>query len=143
MVFFFSSRRRHTRWTGDWSSDVCSSDLGDVGRELAGDLDRIGSPVTRADLERCRASTAEPLSVNLGAGVLFNTPPPTHGLVSLMILGLFDRLAVRDAEGFDHIHGLVESTKRAARVRDRYLTDPQRLPHPPDRYLDRAFLDAE
>src|SRR5690348_17390589 len=28
--FFFSSRRRHTRWTGDWSSDVCSSDLGRV-----------------------------------------------------------------------------------------------------------------
>src|SRR6267154_5921011 len=26
-MFFFSSRRRHTRWTGDWSSDVCSSDL--------------------------------------------------------------------------------------------------------------------
>src|SRR6266487_5874591 len=27
VLFFFSSRRRHTRWTGDWSSDVCSSDL--------------------------------------------------------------------------------------------------------------------
>src|SRR6266581_4673146 len=27
MWFFFSSRRRHTSWTGDWSSDVCSSDL--------------------------------------------------------------------------------------------------------------------
>src|SRR5438876_6693581 len=27
IYFFFSSRRRHTRWTGDWSSDVCSSDL--------------------------------------------------------------------------------------------------------------------
>src|SRR5690242_21091903 len=26
--FFFSSRRRHTRLTCDWSSDVCSSDLG-------------------------------------------------------------------------------------------------------------------
>src|SRR5208337_2589904 len=25
--FFFSSRRRHTRYIGDWSSDVCSSDL--------------------------------------------------------------------------------------------------------------------
>src|SRR5438876_7588030 len=25
--FFFSGRRRHTTWTGDWSSDVCSSDL--------------------------------------------------------------------------------------------------------------------
>src|SRR5437764_15014595 len=27
MCFFFSSRRRHTRYIGDWSSDVCSSDL--------------------------------------------------------------------------------------------------------------------
>src|SRR5437879_11475611 len=26
-LFFFSSRRRHTRYIGDWSSDVCSSDL--------------------------------------------------------------------------------------------------------------------
>src|SRR3712207_7594587 len=26
--FFFSSRRRHTRYWRDWSSDVCSSDLG-------------------------------------------------------------------------------------------------------------------
>src|SRR5439155_7908055 len=26
-LFFFSSRRRHTRWPRDWSSDVCSSDL--------------------------------------------------------------------------------------------------------------------
>src|SRR5207253_4847760 len=28
LLFFFSSRRRHTRWPRDWSSDVCSSDLG-------------------------------------------------------------------------------------------------------------------
>src|SRR2546429_179921 len=29
MFFFFSSRRRHTRCSRDWSSDVCSSDLAD------------------------------------------------------------------------------------------------------------------
>src|SRR5690606_39869634 len=28
LLFFFSSRRRHTRFSRDWSSDVCSSDLG-------------------------------------------------------------------------------------------------------------------
>src|SRR5258706_7535723 len=28
-AFLFSSRRRHTRLVSDWSSDVCSSDLGD------------------------------------------------------------------------------------------------------------------
>src|SRR5690606_41822340 len=27
VIFFFSSRRRHTRFSRDWSSDVCSSDL--------------------------------------------------------------------------------------------------------------------
>src|SRR5437764_6987326 len=33
-LFFFSSRRRHTRYIGDWSSDVCSSDLDhDRGRD--------------------------------------------------------------------------------------------------------------
>src|SRR5690625_7414567 len=50
--FFFSSRRRHTRWPRDWSSDVCSSDLGGdrlldqihwqaVGLEGADDRDRF------------------------------------------------------------------------------------------------------
>src|SRR5438067_13376179 len=36
-IFFFSSRRRHTRSKRDWSSDVCSSDLdafGDTGQTL-------------------------------------------------------------------------------------------------------------
>src|SRR2546423_7029032 len=48
-----------------------------------------------------------------------------------------------EPESFDHVHGLVEATKRAFLVRDRYVTDPARLPHPPTRYLDTAFLDAE
>src|SRR5256885_9704684 len=34
IVFFFSSRRRHTRLQGDWSSDVCSSDLEQVTKIL-------------------------------------------------------------------------------------------------------------
>ena len=116
---------------------------GDVGREMTGDLDRVGSPVTRADLERCRATLAEPLSVTLDAGRAFNTPPPTQGLASLIILALFERLRVPQGEGFDHIHTLVEATKRAFGVRDRVITDPDDLPHPVDRYLDAKFLDAE
>src|SRR5690625_5521135 len=42
-MFFFSSRRRHTRWPRDWSSDVCSSDLNRLGRTLGKTaLGRIG-----------------------------------------------------------------------------------------------------
>ena len=116
---------------------------GDVAREMAADLERIGSPVTREDLVRHRAVAAEPLTVAISNGTLANTPPPTQGLASLLLLAIFDRLDVKTAEGFDHVHGLIEATKRAFRVRDRYLTDPDRLAHPPDRYLQPAFLDAE
>src|SRR5690625_7589583 len=51
-LFFFSSRRRHTRWPRDWSSDVCSSDLtvpitatGSGGGDRHGVLDRVAAHV--------------------------------------------------------------------------------------------------
>src|SRR5437763_11102856 len=40
-VFFFSSRRRHTRYIGDWSSDVCSSDLIDRAVDWTGIWSRV------------------------------------------------------------------------------------------------------
>lgn len=116
---------------------------GDVGREIAADLDAIGSPVTRDDLARYRALLAEPLSLRLNTATVYNTPPPTQGLASLLILGLFDRLAATSPESFDHVHGLIECTKRAFAVRDRTITDPDRLTHPPDRYLEPRHLDSE
>jgi len=116
---------------------------GDVGREIAADLERIGSPVTRGDLERFRARLREPLELPLASATLYNTPPPSQGLASLIILGLFERLRVSAAESFDHVHGLVEATKRAFRIRDRIVTDDERLPHPPDRSMEANFLDAE
>jgi oxamate amidohydrolase len=116
---------------------------GDAGRETAADLERIGSPLSRADLERYQARLAEPLRVSLASGTLFNTDAPTQGAVSLMILALFARLGVREAEGFDHIHGLVEATKRALRMRDRLITDPNYLSHSLERVLEERYLAGE
>ena len=116
---------------------------GDVGREIAADLARIGSPVTRADIAAVRAGLAEPLKLTIDAGTIYNLPPPTQGLASLIILGLFTRLRVPTAESFEHVHGLIEATKRAFRVRDRLITDPDRLPQPLAPFLEAKFLDAE
>ena len=116
---------------------------GDVGREISADLERIGSPLTRQDLERYRATLAEPLRIELPSGTVYNTDAPTQGAVSLMILALFARLNVTEAEGFDHIHGLVEATKRALRMRDRVITDPKHLPHALTRVLDDRFIAGE
>lgn len=116
---------------------------GDVGREIAADLERIGSPVTRADLEKYEAKIAEPLSVKVTGATLYNTPPPTQGLASLIILALFDRLRVAEGDSFAHIHGLIEATKRAFIVRDREVTDPDKIDGNLNRYLDAPFLDKE
>src|SRR5207248_4186272 len=43
LAFFFSSRRRHTRSYGDWSSDVCSSDLAADQRNVAADEARAAA----------------------------------------------------------------------------------------------------
>src|SRR5690606_41046317 len=40
LFFFFSSRRRHTRFSRDWSSDVCSSDLSQAGHPHSGGVRR-------------------------------------------------------------------------------------------------------
>src|SRR5579862_5162748 len=44
IFFFFSSRRRHTRWNCDWSSDVCSSDL--TGRAAGQPRTRVGEQLS-------------------------------------------------------------------------------------------------
>src|SRR5256886_8257255 len=47
VFFFFSSRRRHTRFDCDWSSDVCSSDLGGQGPGQVGPVqaqDQVRGP---------------------------------------------------------------------------------------------------
>src|SRR5258707_8984068 len=58
MLFFFSSRRRHTRYWRDWSSDVCSSDL--VDREEITVVGRIPEPAyAEGASEAEKAATVE------------------------------------------------------------------------------------
>src|SRR5437660_2861206 len=59
--FFFSSRRRHTRWPRDWSSDVCSSDLSLA--EAGGGQPRVKltlNPPCRVEVSLAMAPEHEP-----------------------------------------------------------------------------------
>ena len=114
---------------------------GELAERLGAGLARVGSPLRTSDLAAYRARFVEPLSVRLDDSTVYNLPPPTQGLSTLMILGLFERLGVTEGEGFAHVHGLVEATKRAFRVRERVVTDPQRAPADPRGFLIPATLD--
>ncbi|HWU02496.1 MAG TPA: gamma-glutamyltransferase [Novosphingobium sp.] len=97
---------------------------GALGRRIADDLALLGSPVSAGDLAAHVATRPAPLSVPIGGARLYNSAPPTQGFASLLILALFDRLAARHADGFDHVHGLVEATKQAFLLRDAHVGDP-------------------
>src|SRR2546426_4088885 len=86
--FFFSSRRRHTRLQGDWSSDVCSSDLSLSGLEVLPIAERAEQlePAPRQVLRRRIEQRAvvgegdvvqiEAVVVGGGGGPAPPSPPP-------------------------------------------------------------------
>ena len=99
---------------------------GKLAKSIARDLAAVGSPLAAADLKRHRAKLVAPLALRHSLGTVYNLPPPTQGLVSLLILGMLDVLDVGAAgpASADFVHLAVEATKRAFAVRDHCLTDP-------------------
>src|SRR2546426_12825899 len=79
--FFFSSRRRHTRLQGDWSSDVCSSDLFTAAFRAPAGPGQAGAPAkdVTAVLTGGRPKTKPALSgrghrLDDGRGMFFHPP---------------------------------------------------------------------
>jgi oxamate amidohydrolase len=101
---------------------------GDVGREMAADLERAGTPITRNDLSRYRAVERTPLSARLKDCTIHMPQPPSQGFAALLMLGIFDELGVARGETVEHMHGLMEAVKRANTLRDRVVTEFERIP---------------
>ena len=99
---------------------------GELARQIGADLAAIGSPVTGADLARHQAQIKPPLHLRLSDATLYNMAPPTQGLASLLILGIYDRIRQTgwNPDNVEGIHALVESTKQAFLLRDKYVGDP-------------------
>jgi gamma-glutamyltranspeptidase/glutathione hydrolase len=87
-----------------------------------------------------------PLALAHSLGTVYNLPPPTQGIASLLILGILDGLETASVGPFsaDFVHLAVEATKRAFAVRDHCVTDPAymtidvRSLLKPDRILELA-----
>ncbi len=116
---------------------------GELGRAIGKELQRLGSPLSHADLSGHRAQLCKPLVLHHAQGLVYNFPPPTQGLVSLLILGVLDRLNVGRYNHLsaDYIHLAVEATKRAFAIRDHYITDPAYMKTEAQHFLEPAKLD--
>src|SRR3989449_3803093 len=81
LCFFFSSRRRHTRCSRDWSSDVCSSDLAFAATNEAGGVNgrklRLVALDDGYEPERTRSVMKELAGSPRGFGLIGNLGTPT------------------------------------------------------------------
>jgi gamma-glutamyltranspeptidase/glutathione hydrolase len=117
---------------------------GDLARSLARDLAFVGSPLTIDDLRGHRAGWRTPLALAHSLGSVYNVPPPTQGVVSLMLLGMLDVLDIgaTDPNGADYVHLCVEAVKQAFAVRDRHVTDPAYMTQDAQDLLAPAHIEA-
>ena len=115
---------------------------GPLARDIAADLARAGTLLTIEDLEAHNARILTPLNVQLSTGTVWNMPPPTQGVASLITLGLFDRIPVQEPDTFTHIHVLVECIKQAFLIRDIHVQDPAVMTVNPEVFLQADYLDT-
>ena len=115
---------------------------GQLARSIVADLSRAGSPVSQGDLSRHKAIEPRPLSLDVAGHTVTNMPPPTQGLASLMLLGIYERLGIDAADTADHAHAIIEATKQAFRVRDTHVTDPAYMGVDPAEFLSGSTLDS-
>ena len=90
---------------------------GDIGRELAADLEELSSPLGRDDVRRGEARWRWPASLDLGRQRL-EVAPNRQGIALALALGLFMPLGRQRSDGFEHWHDAIESAKHAKRLFD-------------------------
>lgn len=114
---------------------------GALASQVTAELAAAGVPLSAADLAAQHALIGRPLRLALPVAEIFNCGPPSQGLASLLILGIFSRRAAARSDTFAHVHGLVESTKLAFAIRGREVghraDDGSNL----ERYLTAAELE--
>ncbi len=110
---------------------------------MAADLERAGTPITRADLVRYNAVERPPLSTRLKDCTIHMPQPPSQGFAALMMLGIFDELGIERGEGVEHWHGFIEAVKRANTLRDRVVTEYERIPEDPAQFLTKERFKRE
>ena len=99
------------------------------------------SPLRSNDLLDYACVQTTPLELNTSLGKFYNTNPPTQGISSLMILGIFDRLNIQNVDSFEHVHALVEATKQAFIIRNAELGDASNMRMAASELLDKDLLD--
>ncbi len=114
---------------------------GEVGEALVGHVQSIGGVMEMDDLAEYEPEWRDPLSIDYRGLTIYESPPNTQGITTLMMLALLEELNVK-AEPWSR--GRIETYLGIYRVayelRDSYVGDPRFVEVPITKLLDRDFL---
>jgi gamma-glutamyltranspeptidase/glutathione hydrolase len=113
---------------------------GEIAKDILSDLEILGSPLKKIDFDNYQASFVDPLELDIKDAKLFNLPPPTQGLASILILGVLDELSSKYENDTDLIHKVVEATKVVFKIRDKYICDPNYMTKKTSDFLNKSFI---
>jgi len=113
---------------------------GDINKKILSDLSKTQSPLSKEDFYNYNAYKIDPIKLKLKNYSLYNLPPPTQGLSSLMIMGILEKIRNRHENEFTFVHSVVEATKIAFKIRDKYISDPRFMKVDFKEFLDDEFL---
>lgn len=113
---------------------------GEIFSNIISDLDLLGSPLNSDDFKSYKATFVDPLELKIKNTKLFNLPPPTQGLASILILGVLDELSIVCKNDVELIHLIVEITKSVFKIRDKHISDPRYMSIHVNEFLKKDFI---
>jgi gamma-glutamyltranspeptidase len=115
---------------------------GRVGQAIGRRLEAKGF-VTADDLAAHTGEWGEPIATTYRGTTVYETPPPTQGLATLLSLNLLEGfpLARHRVHSVEHLHLLIEMVKLSYADRDRWIADPAAVSLPVDGLLDKAYAE--
>jgi gamma-glutamyltranspeptidase / glutathione hydrolase len=113
---------------------------GRVAGAIAARMERDGF-LTADDLAAHDGEWGEPIATTYRGVTVYETPPPTQGLTTLLALNMLetDELARRALHSVEHLHLLIEVIKLAYADRDRWIGDPEHARVPVPALLDKRY----
>lgn len=113
---------------------------GEIGQAIVDHVKSLGGVLELDDLREYMPEWGKPIQTEYGGYIVFETPPNTQGVTTLMILRLIEDFKASSALSAERIKHYVNAYRVAYSARDMYVGDPRFVDVPIDKLLSKEFL---
>eukprot|EP00871_Galdieria_phlegrea_P002168 jgi/Galph1/2952/GphlegSOOS_G1599.1 len=117
---------------------------GRIARAIVDTVQRLGGYMTMQDLERHTSDYQEPINTSYGDYLIWQVPPPTHGIATLLALNIWEnfrqpKLVWNNFHSAEHLHVMIEAMRLSFATISKHVADPQHHSVPVQQILSKAF----